>query len=469
MSPKTRHTLISIVLTFCLILAAQPAGAQDGEGPVYVVRAGDTLSGIARTFGTSVEALMDVNDLQDPGALQPGQELLIPGFEGVSGTLETNSLRLGESLQALSWQSGVGLDDLVRLNRVLQPDRLYVGQGIVLPVAENNPRALPDGELKVVEAGETGLERAVSLGVNPWLPRLRRGDVSRLWLVPGELIPVAGGEGQDFGYLPDPVQKLEIEPVGAEQGATVVVRATVDPGPTLDGSLGEWNLNFVQANASEWIALQGVHAMAEPGLYDLSVRVVGENGSQSYGFEQPYPIRSGDYGFDPVLYVPEETIGPENTQPENERVNSIITQVSPIKHWEGRFAFPYDYFTDSFPSVFGTRRNYNNTGYDYYHTGLDFYGGVGVEILAPAPGEVVLADELIVRGKTTIIDHGWGVFTMYMHQSEIRVEVGDRVSTGDVIGSVGATGRVTGAHLHWEVRVGGIPVQPLDWVEQAYP
>ena len=469
MSPKPDHALISILLAFSLLLAVVPASAQGGDGPVYVVEPGDTLSGIARTFGTSVQALMDANGLQDPGALQPGQELRIPGFEGVQGTLETHALRPGESLQALSWRSEVGVDDLVRLNRVLHPDRLYVGQGIVLPVPEDNPRALPDGHVEVVEDGLTGLERAVRRGENPWLTRLRGDRSVRLWLAPGELSPVPDGEGQGFGYLPDPLQELEIDPIGAEQGETVVVRAVAGEGASLVGSLGEWQLNFVQGDSPDWFALQGVHAMAAPGLYDLSVRVLEEDGSQAYGFEQPYPIRSGNYGFDPVLYVPEETVGPENTQPENERVNAIVNEVSPTKHWEGSFAFPYDYFTDSFPSVFGTRRNYNNTGYNFYHTGLDFYGGVGVEILAPAPGEVVLADDLIVRGKTTIIDHGWGVFTMYMHQSEIEVELGDQVSTGDLIGYVGATGRVTGAHLHWEVRVGGIPVEPLDWVEQAYP
>jgi murein DD-endopeptidase MepM/ murein hydrolase activator NlpD len=119
--------------------------------------------------------------------------------------------------------------------------------------------------------------------------------------------------------------------------------------------------------------------------------------------------------------------------------------------------------------VFGTRRNYNNTGYTSYHTGLDFFGGTGGPILAPAPGTVILASELTVRGLTTIIDHGWGVYTLYLHQSEILVEEGQKVLAGDTIGLVGASGRVTGPHLHWEVQVGGVPVQPLDWIEREYP
>jgi murein DD-endopeptidase MepM/ murein hydrolase activator NlpD len=92
-----------------------------------------------------------------------------------------------------------------------------------------------------------------------------------------------------------------------------------------------------------------------------------------------------------------------------------------------------------------------------------------VPIYAPADGKVVFADALTVRGNTTYIDHGWGVYTGYLHQSEMYVEVGDQVSRGQVIGQVGATGRVTGPHLHWEIWVGGVPVEPLDWTTEAIP
>jgi murein DD-endopeptidase MepM/ murein hydrolase activator NlpD len=74
-----------------------------------------------------------------------------------------------------------------------------------------------------------------------------------------------------------------------------------------------------------------------------------------------------------------------------------------------------------------------------------------------------------VRGNATYIDHGWGVYTGYLHQSQLLVQAGDRVETGRLIGMVGNTGRVTGPHLHWEVWVGGVPVQPLEWTSRSYP
>jgi murein DD-endopeptidase MepM/ murein hydrolase activator NlpD len=82
---------------------------------------------------------------------------------------------------------------------------------------------------------------------------------------------------------------------------------------------------------------------------------------------------------------------------------------------------------------------------------------------------VVFAGPLTVRGNATYIDHGWGVYTGYLHQSQLLVQAGDRVETGQLIGMVGNTGRATGPHLHWEVWVGGVPVQPLDWTSQSYP
>jgi murein DD-endopeptidase MepM/ murein hydrolase activator NlpD len=100
---------------------------------------------------------------------------------------------------------------------------------------------------------------------------------------------------------------------------------------------------------------------------------------------------------------------------------------------------------------------------------LDFCGQVGDPIYAAAPGIVVFADTLTVRGKATMIDHGWGIFTAYMHQSEIFVNVGEHVEKGQLIGLVGNTGRVEGPHLHFEVLVGGIQSNPLDWLNQEFP
>jgi murein DD-endopeptidase MepM/ murein hydrolase activator NlpD len=78
---------------------------------------------------------------------------------------------------------------------------------------------------------------------------------------------------------------------------------------------------------------------------------------------------------------------------------------------------------------------------------------------------VVLADQLFVRGNAVVIDHGRGVLTGYWHMQVIKVKVGERVGTGQMLGEVGTTGLSTGPHLHWEMRVNGVAVDPMQWVE----
>jgi murein DD-endopeptidase MepM/ murein hydrolase activator NlpD len=212
-----------------------------------------------------------------------------------------------------------------------------------------------------------------------------------------------------------------------------------------------------------------VSAVAEPGTYDLEIRLrEGSDDPAYYTFRQPVPLISGGYGFDPVLDVPGVTLDPATIAAEQQIWDLITGEATPERMWEGAFSYPATR-TTVFPSVFGSRRNYNQGGYYNYHTGQDFYSLMGEPIPAAARGRVVMARSLTVRGNTVVIDHGWGVFTAYAHQSQMRVSEGDLVEEGQVIGLVGNTGRVAAPHLHWEVLVGGIPVDPLEWVGTEFP
>ncbi len=105
--------------------------------------------------------------------------------------------------------------------------------------------------------------------------------------------------------------------------------------------------------------------------------------------------------------------------------------------------------------IFGTRK---------LHTGIDLAGSTGQSIRAAGNGTVILASTWGGYGRTVIIDHGGGLSTLYAHQSSIKVSLGQTVSAGDVIGSVGCSGYCTGAHLHFETRVGGSPVNPMQYL-----
>jgi murein DD-endopeptidase MepM/ murein hydrolase activator NlpD len=111
-------------------------------------------------------------------------------------------------------------------------------------------------------------------------------------------------------------------------------------------------------------------------------------------------------------------------------------------------------------SAFGTRSVYNGQPRSP-HGGADFLSPAGTPIVSPAAGKVVLAKDLYYTGGTVVVDHGLGIVSLFAHLSKISTAVGDVVARGDTVGLVGATGRVTGAHLHWTLRINGARVDPL--------
>lgn len=472
---NSRSILVaSLLLILVLVPGTARAQEETPDGPVYIVQPGDTLSSVALRFGVRLDDLIQTNGITNPNQLAEGDRLTIPGLSGVRGVLVTETLPFGETLRSLARRRQVPYDQILRLNRVVNPASLYVGAPVVLPEAEE-AAALSGRTL--LSNGQSLLELSAGSGLNPWSLRLINGLEGGMEVLPGDVLFTPDGERSGPGALPPAVLGVEVRPLPLVQGETAEVRVNTAGDLTLDGDLATIDLRsgdprvhalrFFAPRQGEAVALQGIHAMTEVGLYPLQIRIQLPGG-QTFRHTQMVPVVGGGYHYDPPLSVPAVTLDPEETGPEDEIWYTLGVEATPEKMWSGRFESPSP-FGDCWTSLFGSRRSYNGSPYNYFHTGLDFCGGVGIEITAPAPGVVVFAEPLVVRGKSTVIDHGWGVYTAYMHQSELLVEAGDSVDTGDVIGLVGGTGRVTGAHLHWEVWVGNVQVQPLQWLEQGFP
>ena len=136
---------------------------------------------------------------------------------------------------------------------------------------------------------------------------------------------------------------------------------------------------------------------------------------------------------------------------------------SPLRFWQGYFHVPTE---GVITSEFGLLRSYNGADPTDFHSGLDFAGALGTEVFAGNAGVVAWTGETERRGRGVIIDHGGGVFTSYWHLANVATEPGTAVAAGALIGRIGNTGLSTGAHLHWELTVYGVPVDPLPWLRE---
>lgn len=468
-----KRIFLVIFLLALLTAPAQSAFAQDISGPTYVVQPGDSLSSIAARFSVPLTDLMAANGITDANQLDAGQQLIIPGMNGITGTLNTEIINFGDSFHSLIRRTQVPQDLFKKLNHVVSPSEFYVGVSMIVP-SQNGTQSL--NKRISPNQGESLLELAVKQNSDVWTLAHYNGLQGSWDGVPGDPLFAPGeSDQQNSSGLPSAFISADVYGLPIKQGGTGVIKVQTIPNVTLGGILVDHPLNFFPAEDGTQIALQGVHAQLEPGIYPLRLDATLPDGSKQ-SYEQFVLIVTGNYPEEVIQNIDPTFIDPAVTEPELQQLMQITLPASPTKYWDGEFISPAIAYAEStyFTSRYGTRRTYVAKGSDQtitgaFHTGLDFGGGDGLAITAPAAGVVVFAGPLTVRGNATIIDHGWGVYSGFWHQSQIQVQVGQVVQQNEVIGLVGGTGRVTGAHLHWELWVNGIQVNPLDWLNQAYP
>lgn len=212
-------------------------------------------------------------------------------------------------------------------------------------------------------------------------------------------------------------------------------------------------------DAKRWRVLVGVDLDTAPGIQPVTIEA-----GQSPDLEQasyrlavtPRKFRTRTLTVDKAFVNPPPA-ALERIAREAEELNALWAASNSLKLWSGPFVRPVP---DPANSAFGTRSILNGQPRSP-HSGADFNSDAGTPIKAPNAGRVVLARSLYYTGNTVMIDHGLTLFSLFAHLSETNVREGDMVKTGEVVGKVGATGRVTGPHLHWSVRLNGARVDPL--------
>jgi len=415
------------LLTFCLLLiygplpaAAAPSHQQTDNNFIYTVQPGDTLTLIALQHNLPLANLILANNIAH--LIFPGQQLHLPGLPpnlppttepvASAGIEQSHQVQPGDTLFGIATKYGVSIGAIVLANNLPNPDVIEVGQTLLIP---GGPLPTPE----------------------PLTP---------------------------------PFVAVELSEPVIIQGRTLTVNVTLTEPANLSGLFEGRPLFFANAgNTRQW-SIIAIHSLTEPTDYPIEITATLPNGTKSTVYQNVIVI-NGPYGTENIQLDEQtsELLDAELIRLEQEKLANRWSQVSLRPRWEGPFRYPVDPNSLRITSTFGTRRSYNNGPATSFHGGTDFGGGVGVPIYAPAPGTVVLAELLTVRGYAVLVDHGLGLFSGYWHNDRLAVSEGQQIETGDLIAYMGSTGLVTGPHLHWEMRLQGIAVEPMQWIEDTIP
>lgn len=218
-----------------------------------------------------------------------------------------------------------------------------------------------------------------------------------------------------------------------------------------------------QAGEYRYKALVGVSYGAPSG--DTSFVVKARQADETFEIKNGVQVQSGVFPAE-TLRVPPRTIMPnarDKRQIARDRAFLKRAYASKLKtkFWDPPAVLPVE---SAVTSVYGTSRVYNGKKQNV-HLGTDLRARTGTPLLIPLTGKVVVARRLFYTGFTVVIDHGYGLFTIYGHLSRLKVKEGQLVKKGKVMGLAGATGRASGPHLHWGVHLHGAKIDPLTLVK----
>lgn len=263
--------------------------------------------------------------------------------------------------------------------------------------------------------------------------------------------------------LPAKLPSLDVrfEPAQPRLGDTVSVLVELSegaPAPTV--ALGARTFPAFEVRPGRYRALVPVSPLDKPGRWRIEI----DDGKRTA--TATVPVAARKFGVQRI-WLRGVPVGLDDI--ERTRVAAVKDLASPDKSWRGAFRKPA---SGRVSSPFGVRRYRNGIFLtDYYHRGIDYAPGAGATVVAPAGGKVVLVglerDGFRIHGNTVGIDHGHGVVSLMLHLSRAVVAEGDNLRAGDPVGLVGATGAVTGPHLHWALYVNGVAVDPLPWLAAA--
>lgn len=259
---------------------------------------------------------------------------------------------------------------------------------------------------------------------------------------------------------PTPVPAVETASLQVHQGGAVALRVLASAGSAAATFAGR-HYPMLPYPSGFWTII-GVTADQPLGTYPVSIELLDAASAPLGILSASLTVLDTEYPVEQIYLAPEQAalLDPALVQQEQNTRAAVFAAFTPQKLWTGPFIFP---MSAPISSPYGVARSYDGGPATSYHTGTDFQADEGAPVMASATGTVAFVGALPLRGNGVIIDHGAGVFSAYHHLAQVTVALGQSVAAGDLVGTVGSTGLATGPHLHWEVIVMGVNVNPVLW------
>ena len=236
--------LILVIIIANLMGSIGIVHAQDNQptGPVYIVQSGDNLTSIATQFGITSDELIAANGITDPNLLAVGDELVIPGLEGISGFLMTRKVDFGSTLESLSVENDVSKSLLIKLNHITSPIELFTGVSLIIPEKSSDSER---ANKVILPKEQSLLEFSILSNQNPYLVATKNQMKSPSETTTGQVIFLAGNDLHNHqGLQALPLGDISISPLPMIQGKTITIQIAAPSDVQISGSLTGHALHF---------------------------------------------------------------------------------------------------------------------------------------------------------------------------------------------------------------------------------
>ena len=476
---KNSIIFLTLLLLFIFSISFYSfADNNNDEFITYKVTKGDTLWSISKQYNISLELILALNNIKDKDTLSIGQIIKIPQDNLSAADYNMHIVKKGETLWSIAQKYNLSIDLILATNNIANSELIFIGQEMKIPLHKNAVTETNIVNQAVIDKKNNDINNNISQPENaePIVYTVKAGDnlwnISRKYGVSVEVI-ISVNNLKEKNLL-SLGQKLEIPAIGGgvsnsnQKQEPTIITYTVVKGDTLWSISQRYDVNMstiISTNNLKEISRLSIGQKLKLPITNMDIAKAEGYDQEAEAEEIIYYVKKGEslWSISREYNVKLEAIIAANSITDASKISAgqqlripnvpgarsnICNFIWPVR---GRITSPYGMRVIS--------------GRKEFHAGIDIGGPTGTNILAAESGRVSYAGYMRGYGNVIILSHDGGYSTVYGHNSVNLVKKGQYVKKGSIIGKVGRTGNATGSHLHFEVRLGGKPVNPLSYLK----